>query len=218
LRTRSDPRFQQKSNAIGQTDNRRFMLPLDEYDEEELMLSDDLWRPCPSYEGYDASIKGWVRSWVSPRHSQGLIHEGRRINVRRNGEILNRTRGQLVADAFLVQPEPTWQLCYLDGDNKNFEAKNLTWEPRQDRVTRANAMGKHFGQNKTHCKWGHPLSDDTVRITVGGSRMCLVCARAHASMNQYKRRLLAKGETIDHLTFEYVLKQRGDWVEPQTSS
>lgn len=194
--------------------NLKFFLPLDDDETEELMLSDDVWRLCPSYPGYEASYQGWVRSWIAP--GQGHIykagqtranpyfHEGRVLNVHvEGGGTVRRNRAQLVADAFLVQPKEHWQLRYIDGNNRNFKATNLEWEARQDRVIHVARPDKLAG--RTHCLWGHPVAE---------GQGCVVCARTHSSMYSEKRRLKRKGLPFEHVTFEYVLKRRGDWVDP----
>lgn len=191
------------------------LIPLDEYEQDELADTDDVWRPCPNYPGYDASWNGWVRSWIVPNHTvHGYYYEVWRVNPRVNGEVLNRNRAQLVADAFLVQPEPKWQLRFLDDDHRNAKASNLDWEERYDRLRR-NETERRLNPNRTrqtHCKWGHELNDETVRLTGEGSNMCVVCARAHASRYGEIRTLKKKGEPHEHVTFEYVLKRKGVWV------
>lgn len=195
--------------------NHRFLVPLDEDELDELQMNDDVWRPCPNYPGYDASWNGWVRSWTVPNHTvHGYYYEVHRVNPKVNGVVLNRHRGQLVADAFLVQPEPQWNLTWLDGDKTNHAAKNLNWEDRLTRVQRANQAAKLNGNrpHKSHCIWGHELSGDLVRITGDGSNMCIVCSRAHASRYQEIKTLKKKGLPHDHVTHEYVLKRKGVWV------
>ena len=199
--------------------NSKYLLPLDEYDQEELDLYGDLWRPCPSYPNYEASYGGWVRSWVTvsglKRHNP-YYHEGHRLTVLLgDGRLVNRTRGQLVADAFLVPPEEMWQLCYLDGSNKNPSARNLSWEERVDRLIRAEAEGKHPEKNKQFCEWRHPLFGDNVKLNSLGSRACVICMRAYSSRYGMVRRLKRKGLPFEHVTHEFVLKSRGDWVDPE---
>lgn len=195
--------------------NKKYLLPLDEEDEEELMDLGDLWRPCPNYPGYDASWNGWVRSWIQPNHTvHGFYYEITRVNPLVNGVRVNRHRGQLVADAFLIQPEPEWQLGYLDGDKTNFAVKNLTWETRVSRLERAQAT-KRLHQHKSHCRWGHEKTESNVSVKDEVSWMCLICARAHASRYGEIRTLKSKGLPYDHVTFEYVLKRKGVWIAPE---
>lgn len=194
--------------------NWAYLLPFDEYDEEELEATGDLWRPCPSFPDHDASYNGWVRSWIMPGHKvNGFYYEGQRVN---SPTVKNKTRGQLVADAFLVPKEPLWQLRYLDGDNQNASLPNITWEPHRDRALRNLALAKHTTPMKSHCVHNHKLSTDTVRTKADGTRMCLVCERAHSSMHGYRRRAAARGEDTSHITFEYTLKRKGVYfAEPE---
>lgn len=195
--------------------NKKYLLPLDDEDHEELTDLGDLWRPCPSYPGYDASWNGWVRSWIQPHHTvHGFYYEVTRVNPVVDGVKLNRHRGQLVADAFLVQPEEAWQLGYVDGNKSNFAAKNLTWEPRVTRLQRAQES-KYQNTHKSHCVWGHAKTEDNVSVKDVVSWMCLICSRAHASRYQEIRTLKRKGQPFGHVTFEYVLKRKGVWVEPE---
>lgn len=205
-----------KSTDKDSDSNVRYRLPFDEYDYEELDLSGDLWRPCPSYPGYEAAYSGLIRVWRKfGETSYPYILISKKVQVTRDGVSRKISRALLIADAFLIPPQEGWAIRYINGDNTDFSMPNLMWEPRQNRVARANAMGKHFGRNKSHCVHGHPLSGDSVRITSGGSRMCLVCARAHTSMYQEKQTLKKHGLPFDHVTLEYVLKRRGDWVAPE---
>lgn len=194
-------------------------IPLDDYDQEELDLSGDVWKVCPNYPEYEASYNGWARSWVTisgVRRHNPLYHEGLRLVVRMpDGSLVNRRRAHLVADAFLVPREPLWQLLYLDGNNSNTAARNLAWEERQARLIRAEEQGLIPHDRKTACKWGHSLVEGSFKLTALGARDCLICARARSSCYRRKLSLTAKGLPSDHLTLEYVLKERGEWVEPE---
>lgn len=196
--------------------NWEFLLPFDEYDEEELEANGDIWRPCPSFPGHDASFNGWVRSWVMPGHKvNGYYFEGKRVNSP-DGVVKNKTRGQLVADAFLVPREPLWQLRYRDGDNLNASVPNLSYEPHHDRAIRNLALAKHSAERKSHCVHNHKLTDESVRTKPDGTRMCLVCSRAHSSMQFERKKLQRKGLDASHVTFEYVLKRKGVYfAEPE---
>ncbi|QDP60582.1 MAG: hypothetical protein Unbinned767contig1000_7 [Prokaryotic dsDNA virus sp.] len=40
---------------------------------------------------------------------------------------------------------------------------------------------------KTHCKWGHPLEGENLRIEAG-RRVCVICKKARARRSYYKNR------------------------------
>lgn len=46
----------------------------------------------------------------------------------------------------------------------------------QDNAADKMAKGRHAAQNQTHCKRGHPLSGENLRVRTGG-RHCLACHR-----------------------------------------
>lgn len=50
----------------------------------------------------------------------------------------------------------------------------------------ATIMGKNA--RKTHCKRGHPLSGDNLKITPSGSRQCRECLRLHARNAKARRK------------------------------
>jgi HNH endonuclease len=37
---------------------------------------------------------------------------------------------------------------------------------------------RHANQQRTHCKMGHPLTNDNIRISSRGWRQCLICRKA----------------------------------------
>ncbi len=61
----------------------------------------------------------------------------------------------------------------------------------QDMVKR----GRHANQQKTHCKNGHPLAGDNLRMKTQRTkkvRRCIICIKATANRNYAKRMALAK--------------------------
>lgn len=62
----------------------------------------------------------------------------------------------------------------------------------QDSVNR----GRNWNVKKTHCKRGHPLSDDNLRINPRGERVCKTCAclLTRAYMDRKRARLADREE------------------------
>lgn len=58
----------------------------------------------------------------------------------------------------------------------------------QDNMTDMCKKGRHKNTKKTHCKRGHPLSGDNVRIDDDGHRGCKACIRVHHREYMRERR------------------------------
>lgn len=42
--------------------------------------------------------------------------------------------------------------------------------------------------SKTHCRWGHPLSEDNLRFTAQGHRVCVICHRRRNQRYRIRQR------------------------------
>ena len=48
--------------------------------------------------------------------------------------------------------------------------------------------GKHWNGNKTHCKRGHPFSEENTYNRPDGGRECMACARVHKLRSYHKNK------------------------------
>jgi hypothetical protein len=99
----------------------------------------------------------------------------------------------------LVSPDLHTKLSLLHGDNLRQVGADTRLEPGDPRAgsgKRISPMGREIGnanlnkgylpgllalherrRSQTHCKHGHPLSGDNVKIVKGGARRCRACDR-----------------------------------------
>lgn len=75
---------------------------------------------------------------------------------------------------------------HRDETKRNNAPDNLELTNRRDHARHHN-LGKKRPP-KTVCKFGHPLTDDNIRITSKGHRRCLTCARSYDRQWQQERR------------------------------
>lgn len=75
---------------------------------------------------------------------------------------------------------------------------HLWWGTNRQNILDASSKGRLSGQQLTHCKKGHSLEGDNVRITPTGQRSCKKCQAIHGKKHDLKRRAkaaLAKGSS-----------------------
>lgn len=170
------------------------------------------WAPIPGFEGrYEASDMGRIRSLdraIETRNgSRWKPGEPGTPGIRRlKGRVLkpgtltsqghlhvilegghDRTVHSLVLEAFVGPCPPEMMARHFDDDPRNNRLDNLSWGTRSENAYDAVRNGRHWQVNKTHCKNGHPLSGDNLRITHRGSRSCKECGRI-ASRKHVQRR------------------------------
>lgn len=106
------------------------------------MTDDEIWKPIPGYDGYEASSHGRIRR-VAPRppwHAsrspflKGSVHDTgtgpgyRRYTLSSGGRSVTTSGHRLVALAFHgVPPEGRPCAAHLDGDRLNNAASNIVW-------------------------------------------------------------------------------------------
>lgn len=151
------------------------------------------WLPVVGYEGlYEVSDLGRVRSVdrvvIDSRGRElklksvvlrgGPSASGRlTVNLCRDGAQTNKLIYQLVAEAFLGPRPQGMEVCHGPGGNLDDRAVNLRWDTHSGNTHDMVKDGTHNNARKTHCKRGHPLSGDNVKITSAGSRQCRECQR-----------------------------------------
>lgn len=84
---------------------------------------------------------------------------------------------RLVCEAFHgPAPEGKNLVLHWDDDPLNNTPENLRWGDLSDNQRDAVRNGRHSNTRKTHCKNGHELSGDNLRLTTGGLRReCRKC-------------------------------------------
>lgn len=117
------------------------------------MIRIELWKDIDGYEGvYQVSNQGRIRSrksgvWrlLKPGHGDGrycqvgLVKEGKRYWKRVH---------QLVAEAFIPNPDHLPQIDHKDGDLLNNYADNLRWVSPADNTRNPNTIGHLRGNRK----------------------------------------------------------------------
>lgn len=124
--------------------------------------------------------------WVGYLNSQGYgqVH---RKNVTMGAHRLS----------YVVNIGPIPDGCEIDHLCRNRACVNPTHleaVPHRVNVGRGDYKSNHRNGRKTHCKHGHELSHDNVKIEVWSGiamRKCIICLRAKNNRNYLKRKLMA---------------------------
>jgi len=125
-----------------------------------------MWKPVPNYEGlYEVSKDGRVRALpregADGRNLSGGELDGhisnygyRRVHLSKNGKSTKYGVHQLVALAFLGEPESGEQVNHKDGDKLHNHAKNLEWVTPAENTEHAdnNGLRNISGENSPHSK------------------------------------------------------------------
>lgn len=159
------------------------------------------WMPIPGFEGqYEASDTGLIRSldrYVTTRrraHKTGdemteyqSLRKGRILKpgtLKPSGHLhvvlagrFDRTVHTLVLEAFVGPCPPGMMARHLNDNPTDNQLENLCWGTRRENSYDAVKNGRHWQVRKTHCKRGHPLTGDNLRISQRGHRQCKECGR-----------------------------------------
>lgn len=160
------------------------------------------WRAIPGFEGrYEASDTGLIRSldriietrngsrWKpgvpgAPgiRRLRGrVLKPGTSAQTGHQHVVLegrnDRSVHSLVLEAFVGPCPPGLMACHTNDDPTDNRIDNLSWGTRSQNSYDAVRNGRHWQVNKTHCKFGHALSGENLRVSSRGHRHCKECGR-----------------------------------------
>jgi hypothetical protein len=84
-----------------------------------------------------------------------------------------------VCIAFHGDPAPGQVARHLDDVSANNRADNLAWGTRAENAAdaRRNGIGRPTVRARTHCKQGHPWTEENTGRTGSGYRRCRACTR-----------------------------------------
>lgn len=142
------------------------------------------WRQVPGAEHIEVSSSGEVRHHGRIVNQHGAAYNGlyRGVSVLGVPYAVHR----IVATAWHPNPEGLPCVMHLDDNPSNNRPENLRWGTRadnnRDRAEKGRTRNQHMG--KTHCKWGHELSDDNLILRVHEGRTwrkCRACKRIQAA-------------------------------------
>ncbi len=98
-------------------------------------------------------------------------------NVRRHTKVHH-----LVAEAFIGPRPPGMVVCHNNGDPLDNRVENLRYDTQANNITDMHDhRGGHHNSLKTHCKYGHDITDPSNIYKNGNGRKCRTCARTHAA-------------------------------------
>lgn len=142
------------------------------------------WRPVAGYIGrYEVSSLGRIWSHWSKRVMRPRIGGPGypAVELKKSGSVSPRYVHHLVAEAFLGPRPQGAEIRHLNGDKTDNRLINLRYGTRSEQRADDVRLGVHFNAAKTHCKRGHPLSGDNLRIRNRADgrtfRLCLACKR-----------------------------------------
>lgn len=159
-------------------------------------MSTEEWRPAPRYEGiYEVSNLGSVRRVVRAVNGRGagplkhsLDRNGYpRVDLRDRQRRWNALVHQLVIEAF-VGPRPVgMETRHLNGDSLDPRLVNLAYGTHAENMRDMSEHGRSRA-NDTHCRKGHPYTEDGTRIDGRGSRVCGRCYAASRRRSAHRKR------------------------------
>lgn len=187
---------------------------------EKAEMSEE-WRPVRGYEGsYEVSSLGRVRSLprtvpsrnrssVTAARLEGKIlkpaaKNGGRLSVTLcvRGRRSSRTVAELVAEAFLPNPDGRTYVEYIGENVTDSRPENLRWAVRPATVMPTG--GGRPKMNRTHCTRGHELAEPNLVVAAlrRGVNQCRSCSRMHSlfgrqpSRPKTERSMQAKADEI----------------------
>ena len=165
-------------------------------------MDKEVWRPVVGYEGlYEVSSHGAVRR-VDRLTKTGKLIKGSvlkvrplpsgrpRVNLSKNGKIVDAYPYRLALEAFVGPCPPGMEALHWDDDHSNNAISNLRWGTRTDNMRDMSRNG-NGNAGLTECPSGHPYDEENTYYYPTGRqhRLCRTCQRERS-----RRRVLAKKE------------------------
>ena len=153
----------------------------------------EVWKPCPSWPGYEASSLGRIRSVDQVLiNSLGYARnwKGRVRSPHYNSEgyahliIRGKTAKVcwMVADAF-IGPRPEGQVVrHGPGGSSDDRPENLCYGTQAENIGDSVAAGTHRNVRKETCPNGHPYD-----ALIGNNRRCRRCHTANEKARRARR-------------------------------
>lgn len=164
------------------------------------------WRPVAGWEGlYEVSSLGRVRSLdrvIRTKKSGGTtVRAGQELKPR----IVNRYPRvalrnpkdstqkylfvhRLIAIAFIPNPHNLAIVRHLNDIPTDNRLDNIAWGTHSDNENDKVRNGRSKQANQTHCKRGHPFTEENTRITSKGRRQCRACDKLRQEISIERRR------------------------------
>lgn len=122
-----------------------------------------MWQQIIDFPEYEVSDEGKVRRCKNQRElkpsTAGAGYQ--RVNLRREGQTVQKYIHRLVAEAYLEKPEGAYEVNHKDGDKTNNAVDNLEWVSHQQNVQHS------FDQlNRTKSKTGIKVTFLTGEIKI----------------------------------------------------
>lgn len=176
------------------------------------------WRGIPRYAGlYEVSNLGRVRSVKRIGPGMGRTGVIRRPSTRdkghlqvalyRNGIRKPEKVHRLVLEAFVGPAPESLVACHANGNPADNRLSNLRWDSRSANNLDSVAHGTHYNTSKTHCTQGHELIEPNIVdwARKRGTRACLACARARASLQKRPQDDL---QTVSDRKYQQIMAAR----------
>jgi hypothetical protein len=152
-----------------------------------------IFRAIPTFDGYEVSDAGVVRSYrkqrggrrVTPVVIGGALDEAGYpfVHLMQDGRCVTRRTHVLLLLAF-VGPRPEGaDIRHLNGDSTDCRLENLAYGSRSE-----NALDRERHTPRTHCKRGHQFDEINTYWTPSGDRECRPCRKAARDRYRARRR------------------------------
>lgn len=166
------------------------------------------WREIPSLGGrFQASSEGRIRTidWtIEYKDGRKRKYPGMQRKLTKNkvghlvfnagtgyGVIATHTA---VAEAFLGPRPEGMYVCHNDGNPLNNAISNLRYDTPSSNILDTVKHGTNYWLARTHCKYGHELTEDNLSRWCTEYRRCLACDRHFGRINTAKYRERRRSE------------------------